>query len=505
MFSLAHTLAVSETSTGPRHVVIPMARTLGNEQALVNNSFVPASAAEALGKSPTAPDEPQVGFRWDSVESYSEDMRYGRRSKLELLWRLGAIGRSRDLGKRSHPWEATDRRLLSQHSHGSIRTPVEEGRPLAGYFEAGWVLRLFSGDMAQEEHSPAAMTRRSINRIKGIVSFLEVLDEGVARAIDECDDDNCGFDAWRLWTWDGALIEKLQREHAAGVKEATARVERFAIGARARLDQLRPRLEKGGWSIKDDKDAEWASSTAAILAMAYTLTGGADFRDAATQLIYARFLRPVDSESRHHVDTRELDVGQGDGVGYAFPIPRHSLTPSWLKARHTALPFDPLTFDPTLLLDAVRLLSDDWRPDAEDHHAWEDDPELDLPYAELDDLFTAQLSHLLLHPAARAECAGPRHVGDGAAYDLKLAALAAFANDAQILGRIANRSRLRLAEGDRGADALHAKLLAGLRNVKLRPFDGSLDGHEWSSAEQKDLWVQRIAAVRDGPFRALLD
>ena len=36
--------------------------------------------------------QPQLIFRRDAVERFNVDMRYGRRSKVEMLWRLGIPG-----------------------------------------------------------------------------------------------------------------------------------------------------------------------------------------------------------------------------------------------------------------------------------------------------------------------------------------------------------------------------------------------------------------------------
>ena len=39
-----------------------------------------------------ANEEPQIMFRNDAIERFDETMRYGRRPKVELLWRLGVAG-----------------------------------------------------------------------------------------------------------------------------------------------------------------------------------------------------------------------------------------------------------------------------------------------------------------------------------------------------------------------------------------------------------------------------
>lgn len=107
-------------------------------------------------------------------------------------------------------------------------------------------------------------------------------------------------------------------------------------------------------------------------------------------------------------------------------------------------------------------------------------------------LFTAHLAYLLFAPQATALSARPHTAEEGIDYDQKVAALAAYLDDARLLGRVANRARLRLApefredgirsEAD-GAKDLLARLDRGLSNVRLRPWSIGLD------AESEGGWV----------------
>ena len=141
MDSIVTTLSISgEGPAATRYLIIPMARLLDNDNVLANNSIalVPKHSHddERTAKddaelhhrpeaAPDTPEEPQVGFRYDSTESFQEAMRYGRRSKLELLWRLGAIPYARALDRRTLPWESSDREHVTLQTWGSI--PGVEG------------------------------------------------------------------------------------------------------------------------------------------------------------------------------------------------------------------------------------------------------------------------------------------------------------------------------------------------------------------------------------------
>ena len=63
-----------------KYFVVPMARIIDNAD-LLKDDFAPA-----------AEEEPQVVFRSDSAETFDERHPYGRRPKVDLLWRLGVPG-----------------------------------------------------------------------------------------------------------------------------------------------------------------------------------------------------------------------------------------------------------------------------------------------------------------------------------------------------------------------------------------------------------------------------
>ncbi|KAK9899765.1 hypothetical protein P389DRAFT_156689, partial [Cystobasidium minutum MCA 4210] len=187
MAALVQTMASKAEGQGSkRHVIVPMARLLNNQDVLQDN------AAHWLSKDvrledleidlADAPEEPQVGFRWDSPVSYQPSMRYGRRSKLELLWRLGAIPFARGLHIKRLPWEKQDHLYITPHSYASaVTASVSQEQTSYGisdgdFAKAGWVHRLFSGDTSQEHSTKQAAELRRLNRMRGIIAYLEDLD-----------------------------------------------------------------------------------------------------------------------------------------------------------------------------------------------------------------------------------------------------------------------------------------------------------------------------------------
>ncbi|WP_245521437.1 hypothetical protein, partial [Mesorhizobium sp. M3A.F.Ca.ET.175.01.1.1] len=70
-----------------RYVVVPMARIVDNALLL----------DETL--TPPAQEEPQIIFRNDTTELFDEEYGYGRRPKIEMLWRLGKQRGRLDVGR----------------------------------------------------------------------------------------------------------------------------------------------------------------------------------------------------------------------------------------------------------------------------------------------------------------------------------------------------------------------------------------------------------------------
>lgn len=131
------------------YFLVPMARITDNSKL-----FEPGFRFEAT-------EEPQIIFRQDSKEMFDEAFCYGRRPKVELLWRLGVSGKWDEWG--IEPWD--------------LECPPYAG-DAGAYGWAGWVARLFSGKTHLEKgNSVSAERNRFLARTKGIITFLDVLDD----------------------------------------------------------------------------------------------------------------------------------------------------------------------------------------------------------------------------------------------------------------------------------------------------------------------------------------
>ncbi len=124
------------------------------------------SNAELLGNSaPMRPDEePQILFRRDAEMSFDEARAYGRRPKVELLWRLGVPG----------PWD------------GWLDDPWDLKRPAladeAGQFaRAGWIARMESGVGAVEKFGTQHFKLRGRLRQAGILATINAVDAQLAQ------------------------------------------------------------------------------------------------------------------------------------------------------------------------------------------------------------------------------------------------------------------------------------------------------------------------------------
>lgn len=135
------------------YFVVPMARLLSNDVLITG------------GEIPEAIEEPQVIFRHDAPERFNEEFPYGRRPKVEMLWRLGVPGK----------WDAY---LDDAWDPARSRTRVDPSQ----VGRAGWVARLFSGKGEFETTTEDATLQRGFVRTEAILSTLRQLDQAVSDA-----------------------------------------------------------------------------------------------------------------------------------------------------------------------------------------------------------------------------------------------------------------------------------------------------------------------------------
>jgi hypothetical protein len=136
-----------------RYVAIAMARISGYE------------AVFSRGGDRKVEGEPQVMFHHEAPLAFDESYPYGRRDKVELLWRLGVTGE----------WDR-----WHDDPFDLPRPKAIAPRPQVA--TTGWVIRLPSG-RAELEEGRAASRRRTKAREEAILRFLGNLDERVRRGV----------------------------------------------------------------------------------------------------------------------------------------------------------------------------------------------------------------------------------------------------------------------------------------------------------------------------------
>ncbi len=170
------------------YFIVPMARVTDNRQ-LLSPGFSPQSEAE-----------PQIVFRKDAGESFDECFYYGRRPKVELLWRLGVPGRWDEWG--IQPWDL----------------PCPSYSNDAGAWKhAGWVARLNSGRPDMEKDRQRASNRRRLDaRVDAVCGFIDQVDaDGLARWYEDnpcpliTSDAEVGTDPVNARRYDPSLLEKV--------------------------------------------------------------------------------------------------------------------------------------------------------------------------------------------------------------------------------------------------------------------------------------------------------
>eukprot|EP01134_Creolimax_fragrantissima_P005590 CFRG5590T1 len=144
---MANTIRANENK---KYFYVPMERMRDNAQ-LFDPEF-----------KPTAREEPQLIFRRDARERFDEKLtRYGRRPKVDMLFRLGIPGLWDAQLTKSKPYYENYSFTLSYDIEGRDTVP-----------RASWVARLFSGSAAQEVTTTNSASLRKYNRCLGVNRIL---------------------------------------------------------------------------------------------------------------------------------------------------------------------------------------------------------------------------------------------------------------------------------------------------------------------------------------------
>lgn len=183
---------------------VPMARILDN-QSLLDPDFLPEVT-----------EEPQLVFRRDAEEEFNEEFPYGRRPKVELLWRLGISG-----DWDSWPDDAWDLPRPRRCKRSGL---VEE---------AGWVARLFSGMADLETTTKSSLVGRGVARVEAITATINDVDERVVQS---------STDPQRLLAYDEAAIDALRYTQKKSAEEKL-------LGHLTEMADLA--LQRGPYSVVD--------------------------------------------------------------------------------------------------------------------------------------------------------------------------------------------------------------------------------------------------------------
>ncbi|KAG0366130.1 hypothetical protein BGZ54_005768 [Gamsiella multidivaricata] len=418
-------LAIQMHGDAIKYFVVPMARLVDNSQLL-----------KGVDTRPNSKEEPQIIFRNDAEDVYNPNMRYGRRSKLELLWRLGALERSK-ISKPSVSWEPKE------------REPIPDK---ADYRTVGWVFRLFSGKRSQEENTRQSAAIRAYNRLLAIQDLIDGIDERIARKTFRSNDllvyKDSVLRANRQKYWVGepgvaTMVQELQSKachvlsrRANLLKKASAE-DLIIFPADAQGKPIIP--PSSPLTVSEDGSSKVITlqglyNEVTTLTLAHYFTGNETFARAAANIVRTTLLQENDQHVAVH-PTAE-DTGYLLDHGYSFPalnrlprvIPKKE---GVLNARPLlTIPKDLLTADTMpSFLDAVRMLH-------RIHVLTQNE------YIQLTLVFSTWLEHLVNSPEGILYAKQGDH--RSSFMDLHVAALAAVTDDVRLFLRVVNRCRMRV-------------------------------------------------------------
>lgn len=201
---------IRQATQGPTvypYVIVPMARITDN-QVIFDPSW-----------QPDAQEEPQIIFRTEAREVFDPSQRYGRRPKVELLRRLRVPG------------------LWDKWPMAAWEPEIRASSDAGLFTEAGYVVRLASG--ADQLEAAGAATQRGIARSSGIRGLINRIDEVLIRQ-------NLAKAPTRLLHWPTLLRQ--QQRHAEGAADLVA-----LIGEEL-LPSARRALTRGPYSVLDKRD-----------------------------------------------------------------------------------------------------------------------------------------------------------------------------------------------------------------------------------------------------------
>jgi hypothetical protein len=223
-----------------------------------------------------ATEEPQIVFRRDAEEIFNEHFVYGRRSKAELLIRLGVPGMWDRW--RSVPWEAE---------------PEAASREAGRFATVGWVARLGSGE-PELEVGRFSLDFRGAAREEAIHAMLDDLDDrAMARNLQPA----------RLAFYDEALLDAL-----AARKPRAALAQQLRRHADQALDTEACGLDNERF---DSTHLQRLFRDTTSLALAWCVHSEDGYAEHAARLVRKWFIDP-DTKMNPHVHLAREMAGHDD-------------------------------------------------------------------------------------------------------------------------------------------------------------------------------------------------
>ncbi|CAG8502516.1 9268_t:CDS:2 [Dentiscutata erythropus] len=461
-----------------KYFIVPMARLINNSRLL-----------DGPDTRPITPEEPQIIFRYDSDKTFNETMRYGRRSKLEMLWRLGVPSTSKSSDRSSYPWEFHD-----SYKSKSVH-----------YKKIGWVFRLFSGQASQELNKKEAGSLRAYNRLLAVQELIDSIDERIARKIQ-------GFDPLRLLLYDENLLSQARFNFWLEVPDVVEIVQVLI----KRADEILSTTINLFESIHDDQEDENTRvnfmkikksslhrpvelitpdsffENVTTLALAHYFSNDEKYAIWAANLIRTFILSSYAIENRDDFDvttSHNSDFDSDNVEGYDFPntnklpriIPRIFNSDSLFSTNIT-------DSDPSFFLDACRLL---YRTNIFTHKEY-----INLRMFAFDWLDILINSKITRKPDHRSIM-----------LDLRILSLAGFVDDLRLYLRIVNRVRMRIGnqfhissnsstqEIKQNYEIMFVQNLLNTSKIKSSDYDENIFHY---TSLNLQYWLLLIRAVQNG-------
>ncbi|KAF9432084.1 hypothetical protein BGZ76_011288 [Entomortierella beljakovae] len=417
--------AIQSYGDAVKYFVVPMARLVDNTQLL-----------KGVDTRPNSKEEPQIIFRNDASDVYNQDMRYGRRSKLELLWRIGALERGK-ISKPSVSWEPKERDAIPDK---------------ADFKTVGWVFRLFSGKKSQEENTRQSAAIRAYNRLLAIQDLIDGIDERIGRRTFRANDllvykdSTLRANRQKYWIGDSGVTTMVNELQAKACLVLSRRVNLLKKASAEDLflypgdSQGQPIIPPSSPSVINEDGSSKAITLQGLydevttLTLAHYFTGNETFARAAANIVRTTLLQEHDQHAPIHPTTE--DTGYLLDHGYSFPALNR--LPRVIPKKEGALSARPLLTIPKDLLradtmpsflDAVRMLH-------RIHVLTQNE------YIQLNLVFSTWLEHLVNSPEGILYAKQGDH--RSSFMDLHVAALAAITDDVRLFLRVVNRCRMRV-------------------------------------------------------------